>query len=232
MRRLLLKALAAAALLAALVLAAGHHYLRRSLPPIDGTIAVNGLAAAIDIVRDADAIPHVFAANKADALFGLGYVHAQDRLWQMELQRRIGHGRLAGVLGAGALPQDRFLRTVGFGRAARLAWASTPEWAKQQVNAYVAGINAFLATHHGGALPPEFTLLRFDPEPWSGADVIVWVKMMAWDLSANYSFELLRHDLAGTLGAERMAQLMPPYAHDGLNILQKDTPDTEESDAR
>src|SRR3954467_1924237 len=162
MRRAILKTVVVILILAAIALSGGYLYLRRSLPQVNGTVTVAGISRPVDIVRDADAIPHVFAANKADALFGLGYVHAQDRLWQMELQRRIGHGRLAEVLGAAALPQDRFLRTVGFGRAARLAWASTPEWAKQQVNAYVAGINAFLATHHGGALPPEFTLLRFE----------------------------------------------------------------------
>jgi penicillin G amidase len=219
MRRLILKTIGVVVLLAALVVAGGYVYLRRSLPLVNGTATVAGLTAPIDIVRDADAIPHVFATNKADALFGLGYVHAQDRLWQMELQRRIGFGRLSEVLGAAAVPQDRFLRTVGFGRAARSAWASTPDWAKQQIDAYVAGINAFLTTHHAGALPPEFTLLRFEPEPWTGADVIVWVKMMAWDLSANYSFELLRHDLAAKVGAGRMAQLMPPYAPNGLSIV-------------
>jgi penicillin amidase len=216
---MLLKALGGLLMLVAVVLLGGVLYLRRSLPQVDGWATVAGLTAPVDIIRDADAIPHVFAATKADALFGLGYVHAQDRLWQMELQRRIGHGRLSEVLGAAALPQDRFLRTVGFGRAARSAWASTPDWAKQQINAYVAGVNAFLSTHHGSGLPPEFTLLRFEPEPWTGADVIVWVKMMAWDLSANYSFELLRHDLARAVGPERMAQLMPAYATNGLSIV-------------
>jgi penicillin amidase len=198
---------------------AGRVSVLRRSPGNRGTTTIAGISAPIDVIRDADAIPHIFAANKADALFGLGYVHAQDRLWQMELQRRIGFGRLSEVLGAAALPQDRFLRTVGFGRAARTAWASTPDWAKQQINAYVAGVNAFITTHHGSALPPEFSLLRFEPEPWSGADVIVWVKMMAWDLGANYSFELLRHDLVAAVGPERMAQLMPPYAVDGLSIL-------------
>src|SRR6476661_6177461 len=154
MRRLMLKVLAAFVLFAALSAGVVYFYLRLSLPQIDGTVTVAGLSAPIDIVRDADAIPHVYAANKADALFGLGYVHAQDRLWQMELQRRIGHGRLSEVLGAAALPQDRFLRTVGFGRAAKSAWAATPEWAKQQINAYVAGVNAFISTHHGSRLPP------------------------------------------------------------------------------
>ena len=219
MRGAILKTLAAIVLLAAIAASAGYVYLRRSLPQIDGTTTLAGISAPIDIIRDADAIPHIFAATKADALFGLGYVHAQDRLWQMELQRRIGFGRLSEVLGAAAVPQDRFLRTVGFGRAAKTAWASTPDWAKQQIGAYVAGVNAFVTTHHGSALPPEFSLLRFEPEPWSGPDVIVWVKMMAWDLGANYSFELLRHDLIAAVGPERMAQLMPPYSVDGLSIL-------------
>ena len=80
-------------------------------------------------------------------------------------------------------------------------------------------MNAFIGTHHGSALPPEFSLLRFEPEPWSGPDVIVWVKMMAWDLSANYPFELLRDDLVRAVGAERMAQLMPPYPTDGLSSM-------------
>src|SRR5712672_2472296 len=135
MARRLLKATAVLFLLLAILGAAGYYYLRRSLPQVDGTIRVAGLSATIEIVRDADAVPHVLAANKLDGLFGLGYVHAQDRLWQMEFQRRIGHGRLSEVLGAATLPQDRFLRTVGFGRAATAAWASTPDWAKQQVNA-------------------------------------------------------------------------------------------------
>ena len=219
MRRLALKALAAIAVLVAITLAAMYVYLRRSLPLVDGAVTVAGIGAPVDIVRDADAIPHIFAKSKADALFGLGYVHAQDRLWQMEFQRRIGFGRLSEIFGAAALPQDRFLRTVGFGRAARSAWQSSPDWVKQQVNAYVAGVNAFIATHHGSALPPEFSLLRFAPEPWTGPDVIAWVKMMAWDLSANYSFELLRNDLVRAVGVDRMKQLMPLYAPNGLSIL-------------
>src|SRR3979411_38290 len=103
--RFLLKALGTIGLLAALGVAGGYAYLRRSLPQIDGTLAVLGLSAPIDIIRDADAIPHVFAATKLDPPFGRGFVHAKDRLWQMELQRRIGHGRLAEVLGEAALPQ-------------------------------------------------------------------------------------------------------------------------------
>ncbi|HEV3141994.1 MAG TPA: penicillin acylase family protein [Vicinamibacterales bacterium] len=220
MRRLAIKALAAIVVLILVAAIGAYGYARQSLPVVDGAVTVAGASAPVDIVRDADAIPHIFAKTRNDALFGLGYAHAQDRLWQMEFQRRIGNGRLSEIFGVPTINQDRFLRTVGFGRAARSAWNRMPGWAKGQVNAYCAGVNAFIASHHGRALPPEFSLLRFEPEPWTGPDVIVWVKMMAWDLSANYSFELLRHDLARVVGPERMAQLLPPYPHDGLSITQ------------
>src|SRR5437762_4877529 len=121
-------------LLVAVTASVGSYvYARRSLPVINGTVTVPATAystgqptAPVDIIRDADAIPHVFAATRLDALFGLGYVHAQDRLWQMEFQRRIGHGRLSEIFGEVTLPEDRFLRTVGFGRAARAAWGRLP----------------------------------------------------------------------------------------------------------
>lgn len=206
----------------------GYWYLRQSLPEYSGTVTVDGIFGDVDIVRDADAIPHIIASNRQDALFGLGYVHAQDRLWQMEFQRRIGHGRLSEVLGAAALPQDRFLRTVGFGRAARSAWQRLSVEARADINAYVAGVNAFISTHHGRQLPPEFTLLRYEPEPWSGEDVMVWVKMMAWDLSANYSSELFRRDLIAKVGSARAAQLLPGYADDWITTVGQSTGATGE----
>src|SRR3954464_6430093 len=132
MTRSLAKVAAALVVIAALAGAAGYHYLQRSLPQVNGTVTVPGTRGPIEIVRDADAIPHVFAGNKLDALYGLGYVHAQDRLWQMEFQRRIGFGRLSEIFGSATIPQDRFLRTVGFGRAAKSAWDRTPEWARTQ----------------------------------------------------------------------------------------------------
>ena len=225
MRRRLMKALAALAVLVAVVAAAVFWYLRQSLPAVNASVAVAGITAPIEIVRDADAVPHIIASTRLDALFGLGYVHAQDRLWQMEFQRRVGFGRLSEVFGAATIPQDRFLRTVGYGRAARAAWTGLPGDAKAAINAYVAGVNAFLAGHQGRLLPPEFSLLRFEPEPWKPEDVIVWVKMMAWDLSANYAFELLRRDLMNAVGAERAAQLMPPLGNSGPSILSSlDTP--------
>lgn len=219
MRRFAFRILLALPVLFLLTVSTGCWYLRQSLPVISGERTVAGITGPVEIIRDVDAIPHVFASNKLDALFGLGYVHAQDRLWQMEFQRRIGFGRLSEVFGEATLPQDRFLRTVGFGRAARSAWTHLPEDVRTQVDAYVAGVNAFISGHHGRRLPPEFTLLRFEPEPFTGPDVLVWVKMMAWDLSANYSLELMRHDMLARVGADRMAELLPPYPATGLNIV-------------
>ena len=219
MRRLLLKALVIVVVLAGILLLGAYGYLRRSLPQLDGTVTVAGISAPVDIFRDADSITHVFGRTKLDVFYGLGYAHAQDRLWQMEFQRRVGMGRLSEVLGEATVPTDRFLRTLGTGRAAKSAWDALPAETRTAVDAYVGGVNAFIATHHGSQLPPEFTLFRFEPEPWSGPDVLAWVKMMAWDLSKNYSIELLRRDLEAKLGAQKSADLFPPYAANGLTIL-------------
>ena len=222
MRRILVKALAALLVLVAAIVGGGYVYLRQSLPVVSGD--VDGRRASRRRSRSS-ATPTPSRTSSArprhDALYGLGYVHAQDRLWQMEFQRRIGHGRLSEIFGAATIPQDRFLRTVGFGRAARSRVGRTcPTDARRQIDAYVAGVNAFIATHHGRLLPPEFTLLRFEPEPLTGPDVLVWVKMMAWDLSANYSFELMRHDIAARsrTGADGRARCRP-IPSDGLSIL-------------
>src|SRR6187397_1036365 len=231
MRRLIVRIVAFVVLLVAAAAGGAYVYLRQSLADYDEDATVQGLTGEVDIVRDTDAIPHIFASNKLDGLFGLGYAHAQDRLWQIEFQRRVGHGRLSEIFGSATLAQDRFLRTVGFGRAARSAWEHLPADTRQQLEAYVAGVNAFIGTHHGRLLPPEFTLLRFEPEPFTGPDVLVWVKMMAWDLSANYTSELMRHDMLAKIGAARMGQLLPPYPPDGLSILNDQPANPDSRDA-
>lgn len=203
----------------------GYFYLRRSLAQTAGTVKAAGLRAALEVVRDADGVPHVFAASRADAYFGLGFVHAQDRLWQMELQRRAGRGRLSEIFGPRAIGGDRFLRTLGLYTAAESAWATLPPDAKETVNAYVAGVNAFL--EGGTALPPEFTILGAKPERWSGPDVLAVVKMVALNLdSVHYSTELLREDLVRKVGAERAAQLLPAYPA-GAAFIAGSGPDAE-----
>ena len=112
----------------------------------------------------------------------------------MEYQRRIGAGRLAEILGPGVVDTDRFLRTVGFRRAAESAWKSLSAPARQKIEAYVRGVNAFLAS--SSARPVEFRILRFAPAPFDPVDALVWAKLMAWDLGGNARDEIRRTRLA------------------------------------
>jgi len=113
-----LRFIAGLSVLLVLVAAAGYLYLRQSLPKTEGEIRLRGIAAAVEVLRDRYGIPHIFAANLEDASFALGFVHAQDRLWQMEMSRRIAAGRLSEILGRAGLETDRFMRTLGIRRVA------------------------------------------------------------------------------------------------------------------
>ena len=188
----------------------GYLYLRSSLPQVDGRIVVTGLKAPLTIARDADGVPLITAASDTDAMFGLGFAHAQDRLFQMELMRRYGAGRLSEIFGQKALPIDRQMRVLGLYRAAEaeIPYLSAP--VRRGLEAYAAGVNAFLATRHG-ALPLEFLLLRFTPEKWRPADSLVWGKLMDLELAGNYRSELERARLARTLSADELHFLYPGY---------------------
>ena len=122
MRKAIWTILAVLLILLLLVSVGGFIYLRTSLPKTRGTVQMDGLDAAVEIVRDDAGVPHIFATTDHDAFFALGYVHAQDRMWQLELNRRTGAGRLSEVLGEPALRTDKFLRTLGVYRAAEMAW--------------------------------------------------------------------------------------------------------------
>ncbi len=199
---------------------AGWLWLRRSLPQVNGKVTVAGLSGAVEIVRDRNGIPYIYGKTDHDAFFALGYVHAQDRLWQMELQRRIGAGRLSEVLGDATIETDQFLRTLGVYRAAEAAWPALAPEAQSALQAYADGVNAFLAEGH--PLPPEFVILGFKPEPWQPADSLVWAKMMSWNLGDTYGDDLLRGQMTAALGPERAAQLMPGYPAGAPIILPPD----------
>jgi penicillin amidase len=200
-------------LIIGLALIIGIIYLRSSLPQTRGALTLSGLTGEVNIVRDRYGIAHIEALSDLDAYFALGFVHAQERLWQMEFQRRVGAGRLSEVVGEGALETDRFLRTLGVYRAAEASLAALAPETQQVLRHYVAGINAYLQTRRG-ALPPEFLFFRHAPEPWQEADVLVWSKMMAWDLSGNWAAEVLRARLLQFLTLEQVAELWPPYPGD------------------
>lgn len=195
---------------------------RAPLPTLSGTVRVEGLRGPVQVLRDVDNVPHIRAEHEADALFALGYVHAQERLWQMEIQRRLAWGRLSEFAGEATVETDRLMRTIGLGRAAAATWPRLAPDARAAIESYVAGINAFLASHRGGALPVEFAILRISPEPFRGEDVLAFYKAMAWLLSANWGEELLRQRLATQVGDEAANQLMPAYAPNGPIVLPPD----------
>ena len=184
-----------------------------ALPSYDGSESVAGLDAPVEIVRDAHAIPHIYAKSPRDGAFAMGYVHAQDRLWQLEMQRRIGAARLAEVVGEPGFKTDRFLRTLGLYRVAERNFERLSPEAQAIYRAYAAGVNAYLEAH-SGLMPPEFLLLGHEPEPWRPADSLVWLKIMAWDLGDNFSDELLRARLAGRLDRAQLQDLWAQHPDD------------------
>ena len=195
----------------------GYVYLRQSLPDVEGEITTTGLSAPVEVLRDKAGVPHIFAASESDAHFALGFVHAQDRLWQLEMNRRIAAGRLAEVVGPAGLETDRFIRALGVRRAAEANFARLDDETRAALEAYAAGVNAFIANRP--VLPPEFLLLRIQPEPWSGVDSLSWLKMMAWDLGGNWRNELLRMRLSRTFSAERLHEFLAPYPGDRAPAL-------------
>jgi penicillin amidase len=205
----LLKLILALLLAAALVIAGAYFTLRQSLPQEEGEILLAGLGKPVEVLRDRYGVPHITAASLGDAITALGFVHAQDRLWQMEVNRRTAAGRLAESFGEGALEADRFLRTLGIRRAAEANLQRLDAQTRALLESYAAGVNAFLATKP--VLPVEYWLTGTRPEPWTPVDSLGWIKMMAWDLGGNWRNELLRMRLSKTLSNTRIHEFLPPY---------------------
>ena len=202
-------------LLAPLILLAGFLlWLRSSLPLSAGKLKIDGIGAEVSISRDRHGIPTIVAASERDAAFALGFVHAQDRLFQMDLMRRAGAGRLSEWFGARSLPFDRFMRTLGLYRAAEREYPLLSPEVKAALDAYTAGVNAYLA-ERSGALPAEYYLLNARPEPWKPADTLVWGKLVALQLAGNFRQELLHARLAQRLTPEQLQLLYPPYPKEG-----------------
>lgn len=196
-----------------LLVAAAAAYSRLVLPQWAGELSLAGPGGAIRIERDAHGIPTIKAGSGRDLAFGLGFVHAQDRLWQLETHRRIGSGRLAEAFGPSALESDRFLRALAVRRAAEAQWAQVRPESREWLTAYAQGINSVLKDQVR-ARPPEFLILGLTPEPWQPVDSLAWAIMMAWDLGGNWSTELLRLRLSLKMPVDRINELLPPYPGD------------------
>jgi penicillin amidase len=202
---------------------------RKPLPQRSGTLHLQGLHEPIKIITDRYGVPHIYAYNEDDLYFAQGYTHAQERLWQMEMNRRLGSGRLAEIFGNIALETDRFCRHLGLHRAADAAIDQLTPHNRRILEAYINGVNRFIQTNPH-KLPVEFTLLHITPEPWRIRDPLQWGKIQGWTLSGNWETELIRARLVAKLGPEKAMRLesgydathpliIPPgVAYQGINL--------------
>ena len=205
--RLLRRLALAAMIVSALVAAGAWLALRASLPQLDGTLTVAGAEAPIEIRRDRHGVPHIAARSERDAWFGLGFVHGQDRLSQLALSRLAGRGELASVFGAGLVGADRYFRTLGLARVAARNVSSLPAEALRLIEAYAAGIDAAAAARP--LPPPELLALGHRLPPWTVADSLLVVKLMALRLAGNAAEEALRAEMKAALAPEVFATAWP-----------------------
>jgi penicillin G amidase len=193
-------------------------YVRSAVPARDGTVRLDGVDGPVDVIWDEYGVPQVWATTLADALFVQGFLHARDRLWQMDLVRRAVSGRLAEVMGEDALDSDRFMRRLGLHDAAAASLAELTPAELRLLEAYSAGVNAAL-DGWSGALPPEFLALRYRPEPWEPVHTMAVAKMMAFTLAA-YDEAVGVARAVRNLGPERARHLFPDYPDWGTTILE------------
>ena len=197
---------------------------RRAFPEYGGKLALPGLKAPVTVYRDSFGIPQVYASSETDLFMAQGYVHAQDRFWEMDFRRHVTSGRLAELFGASQVPTDAFLRTLGWRRVAEQEWRILSPETRSYLQAYADGVNAWIAEHGGrsasGAKSLEYSVLGlqnpgYTVENWDPIDSIAWLKAMAWDLRGNMSEEIGRAVLlAAGLSRTQIDQVFAPYPFD------------------
>ena len=185
---------------------AGYTYLRRSLPVSNGSSIKAGVSQPVNLTRDEHGAVIINAKTDRDAFFAMGFAHAQDRLWQLELNRRIAGGRLSEVFGRQTVPQDALMRALGLYSAAEASWSRLSPEAQASLSAYAAGINAFLSQNP--VLPPEFIALGVKPEPWRELDSLAYSKVFALSQSNNMWKEISNLVASEYLTKEQMVALL------------------------
>jgi penicillin amidase len=198
------------------VLVAGVVLVRRPFPQVDGTIEVPGLGAAVEVVRDDHGIPQLYGDSMADLMAAQGYVHAQERFYEMDVRRHITAGRLSELFGSDSLETDEFIRTLGWRRVAEQELPLLKPETRAALEAYAAGVNAYLETHSPSEMAVEYTVLGlggldYRPEPWTPVDSLAWLKAMAWDLKGNVDEEIERALDGEDHTADQVAELFPAY---------------------
>lgn len=230
----ILRHLVFAVLAIALVLAAAGAYClkvylprdvaSRSFPQTRGVLHLKGLDRPVDVYRDRMGIPHIYARTLHDLFFAQGYVHAQDRFWQMDVWRHVGSGTLSEMFGAREVKTDAFLRTLGWRRTAQAEWDGMGPESRAILTSYTAGVNAYLRDHRGAALSLEYSILHwlspgYRVAPWTPINSLTWGKTMAWDLRGNLGKEIERAVLLKTLTPKQVRELFPPYPSDHPTIV-------------
>ncbi|MGH8951266.1 MAG: penicillin acylase family protein [Acidimicrobiia bacterium] len=205
----------------------GFFLVRRSFPQVEGELEVAGLEEQVEVVRDADGVPHIFAGTSHDLFFAQGYVHAQDRFWQMDFWRHIGAGRLAEMFGDSQVETDMFLRSLDFTGLAEQELAMLDEEHRGVLEAYAAGVNAYLDTHSPSQISLEYGILPlqasgYEIEPWTPINTLTWGKVMSWDLSWNLLQEVDRATLSIDHPMETIEQLYPAYPESNPVIVPSD----------
>jgi penicillin G amidase len=216
--------------------ASGAYYLNsyipktvapKSFPQVDGELHIPGLEGPVDVYRDEMGIPHIYAVSTHDLFFAQGYVHAQDRFWQMDFWRHIGSGRLSEMFGESQLETDKFLRTLGWRQTAEQEYAQLGPGTKAILDAYVEGVNAYIADREPVELSLEYLILigvlnpDYTIEPWTPVHSMTWGKAMAWDLRGNMGAEIERAVLLKTLTPDQVNELFPPYPEDHPVIVSE-----------
>ncbi|MCX6136498.1 MAG: penicillin acylase family protein, partial [Ignavibacteriales bacterium] len=198
-----------------------RNLLTKSFPVVEGNVIAHGLEKPVHVMRDGYGVPHILARSEHDLFFTQGYVHAQDRLWQMDLERRAALGRLSEVLGTRTLPYDKLFRTVGLGRIAdSLESALHPE-SRRILQAYADGVNCFIASHRG-KYPIEFDMLNYEPEPWTIRHSLALMRLAAWELNMAWYVDLTLGELVRRLGEEKANQVFPTYPENAPIMVPKE----------
>lgn len=184
-------------ILTVLIFITMYSVLRKTQPTLEGSLVVSRLASPVKIVRDTNAVPHIFAENLRDLFFAQGFVTAQDRLWQMDLTRRIALGRLSEIFGEETLEMDYFLRALEIRELARKIYAYLDDETKSELLAFTDGVNSYI---HSGKKPIESLILRYKIEPWNPTDTISIHLLSALDLSINMDEEIFMYQALKVLG--------------------------------
>ena len=193
---------------------------RQSFPEVDGRVDVAGLSGNVEVLRDAYGVPQIYADTAEDLFAAQGYVHAQDRFYEMDFRRHLASGRLSELYGASQVETDAYVRTLGWRRVAEAELALLAPSSRRYLDAYASGVNAFLTDRSAGDLSLEYALLdlqglEYQPQPWTAVDSLAWLKAMAWDLGSNLQQESERAILTGAYGEARATVLYPSYPREG-----------------